>query len=87
MWASKLALRIIQFALAVAIIGCVGAILSPGLWTIYPLLVILPQVSLPPLLSGLCFSSGPCTGHTNNVLSGPVPPRPHLSISPKVPTN
>jgi hypothetical protein len=47
MWASKLALRIIQFALAVAIIGCVGAILSPGLWTIYPLLVILPQVSLP----------------------------------------
>ena len=47
MWASKLALRIIQFVLAIAIIGCAGSIISTGLWSVLTLVVIMPQVSTP----------------------------------------
>jgi hypothetical protein len=45
MWASKLALRIIQFVLAIAIIGCAGSIISTGIWSVLTLVVIMPQVS------------------------------------------
>jgi hypothetical protein len=50
MWATKLALRVIQFALAIAIIGCVGSLLSTGVWSIITLIVITPQVSPLPFL-------------------------------------
>jgi len=48
MWTSKLILRIIQFVLAVAVMGCVGSVISTGVWTMLALVVILPQVSCLP---------------------------------------
>ncbi|KAK4148484.1 hypothetical protein C8A00DRAFT_19694 [Chaetomidium leptoderma] len=57
MWASKLALRIIQFALAVAVIGCVGSIVSTGIWSLPTLIVIMPQAVVSAIWSlseGIC---------------------------------
>ncbi len=45
MWASKLSLRVIQFVLAIALVGCAASISSSGVWEIAVLLIILPQVS------------------------------------------
>ncbi|KAH6617423.1 hypothetical protein F5144DRAFT_499053 [Chaetomium tenue] len=58
MWASKLTLRVIQFALAIAIIGCVGSILSTGFWSIFVLVVIVPQAAVSVIWSlaeGICI--------------------------------
>jgi hypothetical protein len=58
MWATKLALRVIQFALAIAIIGCVGSILSTGIWSVFTLIVITPQAAVSAIWSlaeGICI--------------------------------
>ncbi|KAK4133956.1 hypothetical protein BT67DRAFT_422656 [Trichocladium antarcticum] len=46
MWISKLALRIVQFALAIAIIGCVASLLHSHVWGIAVLVTILPQAAI-----------------------------------------
>jgi hypothetical protein len=48
MWMSKLTLRIIQFALSVAIIGCVAALIPTGIYEIAILIIITPQARTPP---------------------------------------
>jgi hypothetical protein len=58
MWASKLALRIIQFVLAIAIIGCAGSIISTGIWSVLTLVVIMPQAAVSAIWSlaeGICI--------------------------------
>ncbi|EAQ84530.1 predicted protein [Chaetomium globosum CBS 148.51] len=58
MWASKLTLRVIQFALAITIIGCVGSILSTGFYSIFVLVVIVPQAAVSviwSLVEGICI--------------------------------
>ncbi|KAK3291649.1 uncharacterized protein B0H64DRAFT_409668 [Chaetomium fimeti] len=57
MWASKLALRVIQFALAIAIIGCVGSFLASGISSIFTLIVIIPQAAVSTIWS---FAEGIC---------------------------
>ncbi|KAH6842413.1 hypothetical protein B0I37DRAFT_381868 [Chaetomium sp. MPI-CAGE-AT-0009] len=58
MWVSKLALRFIQFALAIAIIGCAGSILSSGVWRSITFIVITPQAIVSAIWSlaeGICI--------------------------------
>lgn len=44
MYRSKLALRILQFSLAIAVLGCAGKILTSGVWGLPTILTITPQV-------------------------------------------
>ena len=51
MWMTKLTLRIIQFALSVAVIGCVAALIPTGIYEIAVLIIITPQARTPPTYS------------------------------------
>jgi len=58
MWISKLALRVVQFVLAIATVGCAGSIISTGLWSILTLIVIMPQAIVSAVWSlaeGICL--------------------------------
>lgn len=58
---TKLILRVLQFALAIANLGLVGSLVSTGIWGMATLIVITPQVGRNPssLLSGPRFHSRP----------------------------
>lgn len=51
MYYTKLVLRTLQFAIAIANVGLVGSLLSTGFWGFATLVVITPQVPSPPLLA------------------------------------
>jgi hypothetical protein len=57
MWASKLALRVVQFVLAITTIGCVGSFLASGISSIVTLIVIIPQAAVSTIWS---FAEGIC---------------------------
>ena len=83
MWLSKLALRIIQFALSVAIIGLVASILNTGLWSIATLVCIMPQVRAFRVFSPLNVAiliNIPLINRPSSRQSGPSP-RPSASSS------
>ena len=44
MYRAKLALRILQFSLAITVLGCAGKILTSGVWGLPTILTITPQV-------------------------------------------
>jgi hypothetical protein len=46
MYYSKLALRLLQFAISIAIVGLVASLASTGLYAFFNLVIIIPQVSL-----------------------------------------
>lgn len=58
MWATKLTFRIIQFVLAIALIGCGGSMLTSGVWEAWAILVVGPQAVVSAIWSlaeGICI--------------------------------
>lgn len=58
MWGTKLALRILQFIMAIALIGCGGSIVSTGVWDAWAIVMIGPQAVVSAVWSlseGICI--------------------------------